>query len=338
VVAAFLSAPLWLGPADQYTAGLAVIAVLLAVSYNLLLGTTGMVSFGHAAFYGIGAFTVALVATRVHADATTGLLMAPLIGAIAGLVVGAFCLRAVRLYFALLTLAVSQLLYVAAFEADTITGGDNGIHGIPVPSFLNDPSTAYYFVLGVVLVGVVVVLVLTRSPFGAALTAIRENRQRAAFIGLTVKAYELAAFTISASLAATAGALYGIYDQQAYPGLMFWTESGTPVVMVLIGGMRAFLGPIIGGVFYTFLASKVQNTTIYWDLIIGAILLLIVLVLPEGLAGRAGLQPARGSGRRGAAADRQRACRRIAPGGRAGARGRTRCRGRSAVAGGAWST
>ena len=300
VVAAFLSAPLWLGPADQYTAGLAVIAVLLAVSYNLLLGTTGMVSFGHAAFYGIGAFTVALVATRVHADATMGLLMAPLIGAIAGLVVGAFCLRAVRLYFALLTLAVSQLLYVAAFEADTITGGDNGIHGIPVPSFLNDPSTAYYFVLGVVLVGVAVVLVLTRSPFGAALTAIRENRQRAAFIGLTVKAYELAAFTISASLAATAGALYGIYDQQAYPGLMFWTESGTPVVMVLIGGMRAFLGPIIGGVFYTFLASKVQNTTIYWDLIIGAILLLIVLVLPEGLAGAPRRLRALLSGRRSA--------------------------------------
>ena len=302
VLVAFLTVPLWLGPADQYTAGLAVIAVLFAVSYNLLLGTTGMVSFGHAAFYGIGAFTVALVATRAHADATVGLLFAPVIGAIAGLVVGAFCLRAVRLYFALLTLAVSQLLYVAAFEADTITGGDNGIHGIPVPNFLSDPNSAYYFVLGVVVVGVVALLVITRSPFGAALTAIRENRQRAAFIGLSVKAYELAAFTISSSLAATAGALYALYDQQAFPGLLFWTESGTPVVMVLIGGMRAFLGPVIGGIFYTFLAAKVQNTTIYWDLIIGAILLLIVLVLPDGLAGAPRRLRALFSGRRSSAA------------------------------------
>jgi branched-chain amino acid transport system permease protein len=243
-----------------------------------------MVSFGHAAFYGVGAFTVALITTRLHGDALLGLALAPLIGAAFGMLAGAFCLRAVQLYFSLLTLAVSQLLYVAAFEADTITGGDNGIHGIPIPNFLNDPARVYYFVLAIVAVGAAVLFIITRSPFGAALTAIRENRQRAAFIGLRVRAYELAAFTIASSLAAVAGALYAIYDQQAFPGLMFWTESGIPVLMVLIGGSGIFLGPALGAVFYTFLAAKVQSSTIYWDLIIGAVLLFVVLALPGGLA------------------------------------------------------
>lgn len=281
---ALVAAPLYLSPGDEYIAGLAVIAILLALSYNLLLGSTGMVSFGHAAFYGVGAFTVALITTRLHGDALLGLALAPLIGAAFGLVAGAFALRAVHLYFSLLTLAVSQLLYVAAFEADTITGGDNGIHGIPIPNFLNDPARVYYFVVAIVAVGAGVLFVITRSPFGAALNAIRENRQRAAFIGLRVRAYELAAFTIASSLAAVAGALYAIYDQQAFPGLMFWTESGIPVLMVLIGGTGIFFGPALGAVFYTFLAAKVQSSTIYWDLIIGTVLLFVVLALPGGLA------------------------------------------------------
>ncbi len=281
---ALIAAPLYLSPGDQYIAGLAVIAILLALSYNLLLGSTGLVSFGHAAFYGVGAFTVALITTRLHGDALLGLALAPLIGAAFGLIAGAFALRAVHLYFSLLTLAVSQLLYVAAFEADTITGGDNGIHGIPIPDFLNDPARVYYFVLAIVAVGAAVLFIITRSPFGAALNAIRENRQRAAFIGLRVRAYELAAFTVASSLAAVAGALYAIYDQQAFPGLMFWTESGIPVLMVLIGGSGIFLGPALGAVFYTFLAAKVQSSTIYWDLIIGAVLLFVVLALPGGLA------------------------------------------------------
>ena len=286
------TAPLWLSLGDEYTAGLAIIAVLFALSYNLMLGSTGMVSFGHAAPYGLGAFTVALVTTKVHGSAIAGLLLAPVIGAGFGVVAGIFCLRAVRLYFALLTLAVSQLFYVAAFQSYGLTGGDNGIHGIPIPDFLNDPGSVYYFALGIVAFGSLVLFVVTRSPFGAALNGIRENRQRATFVGLTVKRYELAAFVIASTFAAVAGALYAIYDQQAFPGLMYWTASGIPVVMALIGGMRVFWGPALGAVFYTFLASKVQNSTVYWDLIIGAVLLFIVLALPGGIAGF----PARAAG------------------------------------------
>ncbi|MFN2463105.1 MAG: ATP-binding cassette domain-containing protein, partial [Candidatus Dormibacteria bacterium] len=282
---AVLTVPIWLSAGDEYIAGLAVIAVLLALSYNLMLGSTGMVSFGHAGFYGIGAFTVALMATKGHSNAMVGLALAPVVGAVSGVAVGAFCLRAVRLYFSLLTLAVSQLLYVAAFQAYSITGGDNGIHGIPVPQFLNDPAMTYYFVLAIVVVCSALLLMITRSPFGYALNAIRENRQRAAFVGLRVKAYELAAFTIASSLAAVAGGLYAVYEQQAFPGLMFWTESGIPVVMSLVGGLHTFLGPAFGAIFYVVLEAKVKNTTNYWDLIIGALLLVIVLLLPGGFAG-----------------------------------------------------
>ena len=286
-VVAAVSAPLWLSLGDEYIAGLAVIAVLFALSYNLMLGSTGMVSFGHAAPYGIGAYAVALITTKLGHNAIEGLVLSPFIGAAFGLIAGAFCLRAVRLYFALLTLAVSQLVYVAAFQSYSLTGGDNGIHGIPIPDFLSDPrsGTPYYFVLAIVAAGALLLFAVARSPFGAALNGIRENRQRAAFVGITVKRYELGAFVIASSLAAVAGALYAIYDQQAYPELMFWTASGVPVLMVLIGGMRSFLGPAIGAVFYTFLANKVQNSTVYWDLIIGAVLLGIVLVLPRGIAG-----------------------------------------------------
>ncbi|MFN2466191.1 MAG: ATP-binding cassette domain-containing protein [Candidatus Dormibacteria bacterium] len=282
---AIATVPIWLSAGDEYIAGLALIAVLLALSYNLMLGSTGMVSFGHAGFYGIGAFTVALVATKAHSNAMVGLALSPVIGAISGAAVGAFCLRAVRLYFSLLTLAVSQLLYVAAFQAYSITGGDNGIHGIPVPDFLNDPAVTYFFVLAIVAVCSLLLLMVTKSPFGYALNAIRENRQRAAFLGLWVKAYELAAFTIASSLAAVAGALYAIYEQQAFPGLMFWTESGIPVVMALVGGLHTFLGPAFGAIFYAVLEAKVKNSTNYWDLIIGALLLVIVLILPGGFAG-----------------------------------------------------
>jgi len=285
VATAFGTVPQWLGPADQYTAGLVVIAILLALSFNLMLGTTGMVSFGHAGFYGVGAYSVALIATKTQGDAMTGLVVAPVVGAITGAAIGAICLRAVRLYFSLLTLALAQLLYVIAFQWDTLTGGDNGIHGIPVPEFLNDPAGSYYFVLCVVAGAALLLWVITHSPFGCALRAIRENRQRAAFVGIRVKVYELAAFTVASSLAALAGGLYAVYVGQASPDLMFWTESATPVVMVLIGGMRSFYGPVLGAVFYTVLATKVRNSTNYWDLIIGGIVLLVVLILPTGLVG-----------------------------------------------------
>ena len=262
----------------------ALVLALWAVSYNLMLGYTGMVSFAHAAYYGVGAYTVALLYQYLHLSVLPGLVLSPLVAAVVGLVTGLISLRAVRLYFSLLTLAVSQLCFVVAFEWYSFTGGDNGIHGISPPDFLSDPTIQYYFIAAVVAVCLVLMFVLVKSPFGAALLTIRENRLRAASVGLNVKRYELAIFTISAAFAGVAGALYALYDGQAYPQLMYWTESAQPVVVTLLGGSTTFLGPALGAGVYTVLSSTVgRHFPAHFDIVLGAIVLGVVLVAPGGL-------------------------------------------------------
>lgn len=262
----------------------ALVLALWSVSYNLMLGYTGMVSFAHAAYYGVGAYTVALLYQDLHWSVLPGLALSPLVAAMVGLVTGLISLRAVRLYFALLTLAVSQVCFVIAFEWYSFTGGDNGIHGISPPDFLSDPTVQYYFVAGVVGFCLLLMFLLIRSPFGAALLAIRENRLRAASVGLNVKRYELAVFTISAAFAGVAGALFAIYDLQAYPQLMYWTASAQPVVVTLLGGSGSFLGPALGAAVYTGLANTIgKNLPSQFDIVLGAIVLGVVLVAPGGL-------------------------------------------------------
>jgi ABC-type branched-subunit amino acid transport system ATPase component/ABC-type branched-subunit amino acid transport system permease subunit len=262
----------------------ALVLALWSVSYNLMLGYTGMVSFAHAAFYGIGAYTVALLYQDLHWSVLPGLAFSPFVAGLAGLITGFISLRAVRLYFALLTLAISQVCFVIAFEWYSFTGGDNGIHGISPPDFLINPTTQYYFVAAVVAACLLVMFGLVRSPFGAALVAIRENRLRAASVGLNVKRYELAVFTISAAFAGVAGALFAIYDLQAFPQLMYWTESAQPVVVTLLGGTGTFLGPALGAAVYTGLANSIgRNFPAQFDIVLGAIVLGVVLVAPGGL-------------------------------------------------------
>ncbi len=271
----------------SYTVLLGITALVLAlwaVSYNLMLGYAGMVSFAHAAYYGIGAYTVALLYQDLHWSVLPGLVLSPIVAGLVGLVTGLISLRAVRLYFSLLTLAVSQLCFVVAFEWYSFTSGDNGLHGISPPDFLSDPTIQYYFVAAVVALCLVLMFVLVRSPFGAALLTIRENRLRAASVGLNVKRYELAVFTIAAAFAGVAGALYALYDGQAYPQLMYWTESAQPVVVTLLGGSTTFLGPALGAGVYTVLSSTVgRHFPAHFDIVLGAIVLGVVLVAPGGL-------------------------------------------------------
>jgi ABC-type branched-subunit amino acid transport system ATPase component/ABC-type branched-subunit amino acid transport system permease subunit len=262
----------------------ALVLALWAISYNLMLGYTGMVSFAHAAYYGIGAYTVALMYQDLHWSVVQALVLSPLVAGAAGLVTGFISLRAVRLYFSLLTLAISQVCYVIAFEWYSFTGGDNGIHGISLPDFLSNPTVLYYFIAAVVALCLLIMFALVRSPFGAALLAIRENRLRAASVGLNVKRYELAVFTISSAFAGVAGALFAIYDNQAFPDLMKWTESAHPIVVTLLGGSGTFLGPALGAAVYTWLANSVGKTLpAQFDIVLGAIVLGIVLVAPGGL-------------------------------------------------------
>ena len=262
----------------------ALVLALWAISYNLMLGYTGMVSFAHAAYYGVGAYTLALIFKRYHLPILVGLAAAPIVAAAVGLVTGLVAQRAVRLYFSLLTLAISQLLFSIVFQWYDFTGGDNGI-SITVPDQLSDYTTLYYFTAVVVGFCFLLMFILVRSPFGAALLSIRENRQRAASIGIHVKAYELAVYTIAAMFAGVAGGLFVLYQQQAYPEMLYWTANAQPVVVSLLGGTTTFLGPAIGAFIYVVLDNAISKQFPYqFDIILGAIVLAVVLAVPGGVS------------------------------------------------------
>ncbi len=282
------AAPFYLTELELFSATRMVILALFAISLNLLIGRTGLVSFAHAAYFGIGAYTVALLSLHLGWSPLVGVALALPVGAAFALVTGVVALRAVHLYFALLTMALSQLIYVVVFQWYDFTRGDNGIHGIEGPSFLDSTVNSYWAVLAVVAVGAAALAAVGRSPFGAALVAIRENRQRAAFVGIDVKRYELAAFTVAGAFAALAGSLFALFNREAYPNLLFWTANALPIFIVLIGGMRWLVaGPIVGAIAYVLLEEGVTRETQYPDLVLGGILLAIVLLAPGGLIGLA---------------------------------------------------
>ena len=269
-----------------YLASSAVVLALWAMSYNLMLGYTGMVSFAHAAYFGVGAYVVALGSKHYHLPILEALVLTPVIGAAFGLVSGIIALRAVRLYFSLLTLAISQVLFAIAYQWYSFTGGDNGVHGLPIPDAIAAYAPQYFFVLGVAGLCMLVMFGLVRSPWGAALLAIRENRERARSIGINVKRYEVSVYTVASAFAAVAGGLFAIVQQYAQPEMLYWTENATPVVITLLGGLGTFLGPAVGAFIYVILQQFITtNNTVklYFDITLGLIVLLIVLVAPGGL-------------------------------------------------------
>lgn len=283
-LAAFvLLLPYYLGEVELFTASRILILALFATSLNLLLGQTGLVSFAHAAYFGLGAYTIALVAIHTEISPMLALVAAPFVAGAVAYVTGRFALRATALYFALLTLALSQLIYVIVFQWYGFTRGDNGIHGIEMPAFLDDIVNAYWFVAAVVLVGLAALSIVFRSPFGAGLSAIRDNRQRAGFIGIDVSKHEALAFTVAGAFAGLAGALFAIFNREAYPNLLYWTANATPIFIVLIGGMYRYLGPLVGAVIYVLLDEQITRDTQYSNLVLGIILLVIVLAAPGGI-------------------------------------------------------
>ncbi len=260
-----------------------LVLVVFATSFNLLLGYTGLVSFAHAAYYGVGAYTVALLALHLGASPMVGLVLAPVVTGVVAYVTGLIALRATRLYFALLTLGLGQLMFLIAFQWRDLTRGDDGIHGIVLPPALDPPVARYYFLLVMTALALAVMGMITRSPFGATLRAIRENRDRTGFLGIKVKRYELASFTLGGTFAGFAGALYVIYDRQAFPLLMDWTNSAEPIFVTLIGGLSNFAGPTVGAVVFGLLRDYITRNVEYWQAVLGLAVLLIILFLPGGL-------------------------------------------------------
>lgn len=259
-------------------------AILFAMSFNLLLGQAGLLSFGHAAFYGLGAYTVALLQVRLGWPVGVGLAVAPLCAGLCAVAMGALTLHLSGMYFAMLTLAFSQLIFAVISNWYDLTGGDNGL-SIELPDMLLPIGHLFYLCLAIVSVSLVFLLLLAGSPFGAALTAIRENPQRAAFIGLDTRRYQLAAFAISGALTGLAGALHCLAQQMAFPSLLFWVQSADPVLMTLAGGVHSFFGPVVGAALFVGLNFVVSTYAAYPLFVSGVVVLAVVLFLPEGIVG-----------------------------------------------------
>lgn len=267
---------------------------LLAMGFNLLFGYTGLLSFGHAAFYAVGAYAAGLLLMKV----TPSLLLAVLAGtataALASLVIGFFCVRHTKIYFSMLTLAFGMMLYSLIWKWRDVTGGDDGLIGIPrgtlsIPGLfqvnLRSMESYYYFVLIVCLLSILFLYRLVRSPFGLILQGIRENAERVAFAGISVQRYRLLAFVISGAFAGLAGTLLPPLENTLAPAVAHWTKSAEPVLVSLLGGAQTFAGPIIGSLLFLVIKESIVRYTEYWLIWFGAILLILVLGFRGGVAG-----------------------------------------------------
>lgn len=261
----------------------------VAMSLDLLMGYTGLVSFGHAAFYGLGAYATAVLLERQVLSLWACLGFAVLVVGLYALVVAYFATSRRGIYFALLTLIFAEVVYTF-FRYTQTFGGSDGIQGLPEAELwpgvpIDTPLKKYYLMLTYLALAYLVCRTVVRSHFGQVLVAIRENEDRARFLGYPVQRYKMGACLISALLTGLAGALYPIRAAYATPDLMLWTESGEFIISVMIGGLGTLVGPIIGGVFFTLLRDKVSSYVDWYFIVIGVVLVLIVLFMPRGLFG-----------------------------------------------------
>lgn len=263
-----------------------LIAALFAMSLNVIMGFGGMVHFGHAAFYGLGAYTVAILVKNYDMPLWIALPLAPVVSAAVGAGVGWFSVRRVRLYFSILTLAFGQILYVVVLSvASDFTGGDNGIHGIPVPELIAGARNYYLFTLLVFIACFLTLYILGKAPFILTLRAIRENAERAQFIGVDVRQHQLATFIIGSFFAGIAGGLMAILNRFVGPDMLFWTTSSEPILASLMGGMFSLAGPAVGAFLLLGLHLFISQYTEFWPTVLGILTIIVVLVAPSGLVG-----------------------------------------------------
>ena len=280
-----------------------VIWALFATSLNLLVGYTGLVSFGHAAYFGIGAYTTGILMKKAGVTFLVAFPAAGLVAGLFALLFGFFCVRLTKIYFAMLTLAFAQIVWAICFKWNEVTGGEQGMPEIPYPDFGwlewigtvlpvvgGYRTSEYFYFLTLVLVAVCFWILrrIVASPFGRMLTTIRENPERAEFIGVNVRRFELAAFVLAGGFAGLAGGLFGIFNRGVFPDFAYWTKSSEVLIMTLLGGMGAFYGPALGALVLLWLNQQIVSVTEYWPLILGSILVILLFVFPGGLAGALG--------------------------------------------------
>lgn len=281
---AALAAPLVAGPYALSILTEAAVAVLFAASLHFVMGPGGMASFGHAAWFGIGAYAAGLSAQGLGAPMPAALLLAPLAAGVAAALFGAFVVRLSGVYLAMLTLAFAQIVWAAAFQWVSVTGGDNGILGVWPPAWASGPAT-YLLALTLCAGGAAVLQRVLYSPFGYALRASRDSPLRAEAIGLDTRRIRLAAFVAAGAAAGLAGGVFTFVKGSVFPGFVSIPRSMDALVMVLLGGVQTMAGPVVGALAYTGLYDGLLRATAYWRLVLGAAIVLLVLAFPEGIAG-----------------------------------------------------
>ncbi|HMK79932.1 MAG TPA: branched-chain amino acid ABC transporter permease [Xanthobacteraceae bacterium] len=291
-----LLAPTWMVPLGGYTALATRVLVLglAAMSVNFLLGFTGVLSFGHAAFFGLGAYGTGLTLKYLVASTPASLVAGMLLGGIIGAMLGALIVRRRGVYFAMVTIAFGQVFYYIAFQWSSLTGGDDGLRGFsrqPLDlglfklDILTSSDAFYYFVLVCFAIAVSLMGFILRSPFGRTMIAIRENERRARFLGIPIERHIWIAFTLSCFFMAFAGGLYALVNNFADPRGLHYSQSGDFVIMAVMGGMRTFWGPLLGAAVFVVLQDYLSSVTVNWMSFIGLLFVLVVLFFPRGLLG-----------------------------------------------------
>jgi branched-chain amino acid transport system permease protein len=287
--------------ADTYQTQLVtygLIAAIAAIGFNLLLGYTGLLSFGHSAYFGIGAYAVAFAVQHLGPHSMEFYILVGIpVAAIVSALFGFICVRHTRIFFGIMTLALSQVVYSLALKLYWVTGGSDGLR-VPRPTlmlglltfsgahgFEQFITSYYYYVLAIFAVAVAVMWMIVHSPFGKALQAIRDNEVRARFLGLRIRQFRWISFLLSGTFTGLAGILWVPLNGLTTPDVLYWTFSGEIVFTTLLGGFRNFTGPIVGGIVFTYLRTYAVATTEYWQLLLGVVLVTLVLLLPTGIVG-----------------------------------------------------
>ncbi|MGI9026205.1 MAG: ABC transporter permease [Burkholderiaceae bacterium] len=288
VLFALLVALPWITSQSPYFTVLAIdllTAALFAASLHFMMGPGGMHSFGHAAYFGLGAYAAALLLLRADLPMEVSLFAAPLVAALGALVFGWFCVRLSGVYLAMLTLAFAQIVWSIAFQWDALTGGSNGLVGVWPAVWLSDKRTYYLATLAIVAAAVFALRHMLFSPFGYALRAGRDSPPRADAIGIDVGRQRWFAFIIAGGFAGIAGALFAFSKGSISPDTMSVNRSVDGLVMVLLGGLQTLSGPLVGAVAFTWLQDIIVRSTEYWRALLGATILVLVLAFPQGIAG-----------------------------------------------------
>lgn len=297
VLLALIALPFVVPPYQTVLLSYGLVFAIAALGFNLLLGYTGLLSFGHSAYFGMGAYAVAFVVKYLKVESMELFLLGGIVASgVVAAIFGLLCVRYTKIFFGILTMALSQVLWSLAFKFFWVTGGSDGLR-VPTPTLLGGfvrvggdkfeflSHRYYFYVLAVFVVCVAVMWVIVHSPFGRALQAIRDNETRAEFVGVQVWHYRWVAFLISGIFTGLAGALWVPLNGLTTPDILHWSFSGKIVFFTVLGGFQTFFGPVIGAIMYNYLETYAVGHTVYWQMVLGIVLVVLVLALPAGIVG-----------------------------------------------------